>query len=473
MPLTFRLGAFGALLPFALFLGGVTALALAGAPDERGFWPVLLGALIAGLLLAKDRARYAEAMLDGMSQRIVMIMLCAWLFAGVLGTLLAASGFVSALAWIAQSLSLIGGGYVAAAFLACALISTATGTSFGTILVAGPLLYPAGGAAGADPAVLMGAILAGATFGDSVSPVSDTTIASSGTQEAEIGETVRQRLRYAIPAGLVALVASAYAGGAVGAEAAARVVDAVGTDGTAIDGRPLPLVMLAVPVVVIGMLLAKRHLIEALLIGIVVAVGTGLAFGLIAPGALIRVEAGALGASGLIVDGLQRAVGVSVFTLLLMALVGTIQATDLLSRLVAAAEGRARSARGAEWWIVGVVSGAVLLTTHSVVAVLVSGPFAKETGERFGLSRYRRANLLDLTVCTWPFLLPWFLPPILAAGTTREAAALGMPALAPLTIGLHNTYAWALVAVVLIAVTTGYGRVPTAAESVPPGGRPA
>ena len=90
MPLTFRLGAVGALLPFALFLGGVTALALAGAPDERGFWPVLLGALIAGLLLAKDRARYAEAMLDGMSQRIVMIMLCAWLFAGVLGTLLAA-----------------------------------------------------------------------------------------------------------------------------------------------------------------------------------------------------------------------------------------------------------------------------------------------------------------------------------------------------------------------------------------------
>ena len=52
MPLTFSFGAFGALLPFVLFLGGVTALALAGAPDERGFWPVLLGALIAGLLLA-------------------------------------------------------------------------------------------------------------------------------------------------------------------------------------------------------------------------------------------------------------------------------------------------------------------------------------------------------------------------------------------------------------------------------------
>lgn len=451
-PLRFHLGAVGALLPFVVFLGGVTTLALAGAPDERGFWPVLLGALITGLFLAKDRARYAEAMLDGMSQRIVMIMLCAWLFAGVLGTLLSASGFVGALAWAAQSLSLSGGGYVAAAFLACALISTATGTSFGTILIAGPLLYPAGGAAGAAPAVLMGAILAGATFGDSVSPVSDTTIASSGTQEADIGTTVRRRMKYALPAGLAALVLSALMGAGEPGGAAA-----IPGEATALGG-PLPLVMLVVPVLVIGLLLAKRHLIEALLLGIVAAAITGLAFGLIAPGALLRVETGALGASGLVVDGLQRAVGVSVFTLLLMALVGTVQATDLLDRLVRAAEGRATSARGAEWWIVGVASGAVLLTTHSVVAVLVTGPFARETGARFGISRFRRANLLDLTVCTWPFLLPWFLPPILAASTTRDAAAFGMPPLAPASIGLHNTYAWALVVVVVLAVATGYGR---------------
>ena len=37
------------------------------------------------------------------------------------------------------------------------------------------------------------------------------------------------------------------------------------------------------------------------------------------------------------------------------------------------------------------------------------GEVAKQTGERFGIDGYRRANLLDLTVCTWPFLLPYFL----------------------------------------------------------------
>ncbi|MEN9819084.1 MAG: hypothetical protein RLZ32_2964, partial [Gemmatimonadota bacterium] len=41
-PLAFYGGTVGALAPFGLFLAGVAALALAGAPDEKGFWPVLL-----------------------------------------------------------------------------------------------------------------------------------------------------------------------------------------------------------------------------------------------------------------------------------------------------------------------------------------------------------------------------------------------------------------------------------------------
>ncbi len=177
--LEFRGGLFGALLPFALFLSGVAWLALSGAPDEKGFWPVLLAALALGLLLARDRTRYCEVLLAGMSQPIVMVMIMAWLLSGVLGTVLAASGLIQSLAWLANAAHLTGPAFVMASLAACALVSTSTGTSFGTILLAGPLLYPAGGAVGASPGVLIGAILAGATFGDSISPISDTTIARS------------------------------------------------------------------------------------------------------------------------------------------------------------------------------------------------------------------------------------------------------------------------------------------------------
>lgn len=456
-PLTFYGGLAGALAPFGAFLAGVTWLALHGAPDEKGFWPILLGALTLGLLLARDRERYAEAMLDGMSQRVVMVMLCAWLFAGVMGAVLSAGGLVTGLAWLARTLNLSGGAYVAATFLTTAVVSTATGTSFGTILLCGPILYPAGGAAGAMPAALMGAILAGATFGDSMSPVSDTTIASSGTQRVDIGGTVRSRLRYAVPAGLVALVASALLGGG------GPIPDVVTTTTatTTADAAPASangLVLLLSPALVIAMLLRRMHLITALLTGVASAVGIALALQLVTPGDLLHIAPETFGATGVLVDGMQRAIGVSVFTLLLVALVGTLQATDVLDRLVQASQRRAQSARAAEGWIVGVVSAAVLLTTHSVVAILAVGEFARQTGERFGLDGYRRANLLDLTVCTWPFLLPYFLPTILTASASRSGEAFGMPALAAGTVGLYNTYAWALVATVLLAVITGYGR---------------
>jgi Na+/H+ antiporter NhaC len=451
-PLTFYGGLAGALAPFAAFLGGVAWLALNGAPDEKGFWPILLGALMLGLLLAKDRERYAEAMLDGMSERVVMVMLCAWLFAGVMGAVLSAGGLVTGLAWASRTVGLGGGAYVAATFLTTAIVSTATGTSFGTILLCGPILYPAGGAAGAMPAALMGAVLAGSTFGDSMSPVSDTTIASSGTQRVDIGGTVRSRLKYAVPAGLVALVASALLGGG------GPVTDIAAQ--TASDAAPASakgLVLLLSPALVIAMLLRRTHLITALLTGVATAVGIALALQLVTPYDLLHIAPGTFGATGVLVDGMQRAIGVSVFTLLLVALVGTLQATDVLDRLVQASERRAHSARAAEGWMVGVVSAAVLLTTHSVVAILAVGEFARQTGERFGIDGYRRANLLDLTVCTWPFLLPYFLPTILTASASRSGEAFGMPPLAAGTVGLYNTYAWALVAMVLFAVITGYG----------------
>jgi Na+/H+ antiporter NhaC len=454
-PLTFYGGLAGALAPFAAFLGGVAWLALNGAPDEKGFWPILLGALMLGLLLAKDRERYAEAMLDGMSERVVMVMLCAWLFAGVMGAVLSAGGLVTGLAWASRTVGLGGGAYVAATFLTTAIVSTATGTSFGTILLCGPILYPAGGAAGAMPAALMGAVLAGSTFGDSMSPVSDTTIASSGTQRVDIGGTVRSRLKYAVPAGLVALVASALLGGG------GPVIDVIAT--TTSDTAPASakgLALLFSPALVIAMLLRRTHLITALLTGVATAVIIALALQLVTPYDLLHIAPGTFGATGVLVDGMQRAIGVSVFTLLLVALVGTLQATDVLDRLVQSSQRRAHSARAAEGWMVGVVSAAVLLTTHSVVAILAVGEFARQTGERFGIDGYRRANLLDLTVCTWPFLLPYFLPTILTASASRSGEAFGMPPLAAGTVGLYNTYAWALVAMVLCTVITGYGRKP-------------
>lgn len=448
--LVMRGGVAGALAPFVVFLSGVAWLAFMGAPDERGFWPILLLAIATGTALARDRHRYCDALLAGMAQPIVMLMIMAWLLAGVLSTLLGASGFVEALIWLAHRGGVDGGAYVAAAFVVCCLVATSTGTSFGTIIIGGPLLYPAGAATGADPAMLIGAILGGATFGDSISPISDTTIASAGTQDTDIAGTVRARLKYVLPAALVALIVYAVAG----SRADALTVSSIG----AAVGRPDGLPMILVPVMVIGLLLMKRHLVESLIAGAAAAIVLGLALDLLQPSQLLRFEAGSFSARSLIIDGLERGVGVSVFTLLLVALVAGFEATGTLKRLISRTE-RATSPGRAESVIVATVSAAVLLTTHSVVAILAVGPFAKATGIRAGIGPYRRANLLDLTVCTWPFLLPYFLPTILSSNATQSGLALGMPRISAFDAGIHNFYSWALVAVVILAVSTGSGRL--------------
>jgi Na+/H+ antiporter NhaC len=448
--LVFHGGNAGALAPFVLFLAGVAWLALSGAPEERGLWPVLLAALALGMALARDRRRYAEALIGGMAQPLVALMILAWALAGVIGTLLNAGGLVTALVEVARAAGVTGGGYAVAAFVICAVLSTATGTSLGTLILCAPLLYPAAAALGASPAILMGAILGGATFGDNISPVSDTTIASATTQGAELGAVVRSRLRYAIPAALFALTCAAVWGGG-GAETTGLAAAASG-------GTLRPLLLLLVPAGVIGLLLAGRHLLEGLFFGAASAALVGLALGLLAPADLLHLELENYAARGLIVDGIERALGVSVFTLLLMGLVAGLEEARLTERLLDAVERRARSPRGAEGWTFAVTSAAVLLTTHSVVALLSVGSFARRVGEHFGLSPERRANLLDVTVCTYPFLLPYCIPTILAASLTSAGGAVGLPRLSAWTIGLVNFHSWGLLAVLLFAIATGWGR---------------
>jgi Na+/H+ antiporter NhaC len=387
---------------------------------------------------------------------MVMMLVMAWLLAGVLGTLLAESGLVPALVWLGREAAVAGGGYVAAAFLITGLVATATGTSLGTILVCAPMLYPGGAGMGADSAWLMGAIIGGATFGDNVSPVSDTTIASANTQEADMGGVVRSRMRYALPAALLALIVfSVWGGGAA-------------TPGTLPGGEdqagPGGLVMLAVPALVIALLIRRRHLVEGLMMGILAAVILGLVTRQFTAGDLFFLDREAYSASGLLLQGMQRGVGVSIFTILLMGLVAGLEGAGLVERMVRYATRGATTAAQAERRIFATVSAAVVLTTHAAVAILAVGEITREVGKRFGISGYRRSNLLDVTVCTYPFLFPFFIPTILAASTTAGLEGFGAPRLSAWTIGLHNAHSWALLLVVLFAVGTGWGRGASSSE---------
>lgn len=451
-PLRFHLGLAGAATPILVFAAGAAWLGFSGAPDERGLWPILLGALAVGLLLARSASAYSAAALRGMSRPIVMLMVAAWLLAGVFSVVLRESGLVHALVWAGGELGVRGGGFVLMAFLIAVLFSTATGTSLGTILICAPLLYPAAGVLEAGPVALIGAILAGATFGDNVSPVSDTTIASASSQGAPMGGVVRSRLRYALPAALAAALVLGLLGGAEAPVAQASRPAAM------LEGNPASLPMLLAPLVAFVMLWRGRGLVESLFAGVAAAVVLALALGLVAPADLVYIDREAFQARGLILDGMEGAVGIVVFTILLMGIVGAAQEAGILDRLAQGPGRTAETARAAELRIFGVTSLAVLLTTHSVMAILAVGDLVRDSGRRAGVGRFRRANLLDMTVCTYPFLLPFFIPTILAASATASGEPFGIPRVSALEAGLANIYSWALLGVMLAAIWTGLGR---------------
>jgi tetracycline resistance efflux pump len=97
-------------------------------------------------------------------------------------------------------------------FLAGALISFSTGTSWGTFAILIPLGMPLAVTLDLSPPLLLSAILGGGVFGDHCSPISDTTAVSAIASGCDLLEHVRTQLPYALVAGMIALVMYLVAG---------------------------------------------------------------------------------------------------------------------------------------------------------------------------------------------------------------------------------------------------------------------
>ena len=97
-------------------------------------------------------------------------------------------------------------------FLLAAIISFATGSSWGTIVIMTPLAVPAALATDAALPVVIGSVLSGGLFGDHSSPVSETTILSSTGAGTSPLQHFTTQLPYALTNGAIALLGFLIAG---------------------------------------------------------------------------------------------------------------------------------------------------------------------------------------------------------------------------------------------------------------------
>jgi tetracycline resistance efflux pump len=83
-------------------------------------------------------------------------------------------------------------------FVLGAVMSFATGTSYGTLSIMVPIALPIGAATGLAPEMLFGACLAGAVFGDNCSPISDTSIVTGLATGTSVVDHTRTQLPFAL-----------------------------------------------------------------------------------------------------------------------------------------------------------------------------------------------------------------------------------------------------------------------------------
>lgn len=415
--------------------------------NVNGYVLAFFTALVTGVVFAKDEKAYGEALLYGLSKPMFAVIVLAVILAAVSGKLISASGAVQTIAAYVVAAGFTGKLFVAASFLITCLLAFATGTSVGTYFVVIPILFPVGVMAGAAPEFMIGAIVSGAAFGDNLGPISDTTIASSATQHADLGTVVRTRTRYSLPAAAGALLlfllfSKGAAGGPAALEAAGEVT-------------PVSLVMLAVPAMVIILCLMRKHLITALSWGILTGTAVGLISGVYTVDELIAFPGG-FSVTGVFIEAITGTAGTVAMLIAAFAFLGVLECSGLFEDVRNLLGRFAKEERGTETAIIFSVGILSMITGVISVAIVALGDLVNEIGERAGVNRYRRANLMDCTGCVFCFLAPWTVHCVIPAQLSAQFGE-GF-AVAPAAVPFVNYYSLCMLVVLLTAVITGYGR---------------
>ncbi|WP_458184924.1 Na+/H+ antiporter NhaC family protein [Haladaptatus sp. NG-WS-4] len=470
-------------IPIALFIvWAVFQSGFLGIGDTTGLVIGMLVSLIVGMFFAKgDWKTYANTIFEGMTQRVAATAIVAWLWAGMFAQVLQDGGFVEGLVWAADALSVGAALFPAATFILAALLATGIGTGYGTTIAFTGLFFPAGVLIGASPALMFGAILSGAVFGDNLAPVSDTTIVSAVTQDSDIGGVVASRFKYAIFAAILALAGYVIAGSMMQGDPV--------SGSSVLEGDPVGLVHLVSMLIVIVTAVAGRHIVEAISWGLLFAVVVNLTLGLAplqrmllfyAPrngpfaqelGFLPIVQVVAPDAetagtvSGSLYAGAEGFFPLIVLTLLIVAGAqimirgGGFEALQnwLLNSV-------ATSVRRAETTMVLGTAGVNAMITINTAAEIAIAPYVARIGQRFNINGYRRANILDANSSAMGYIFPWgggvlvgYATMIQLVDNSQFGWFTQSMVVNPAEVWLFVFHGWFLFGVFMLSALTGFG----------------
>lgn len=279
---------------------------------------------------------------------------------------------------------------LAGIFIAACFISLSIGTSVGTIVALTPVAVGLAEKTGIDLPYMVAVVVGGSFFGDNLSFISDTTIASTKTQDCVMRDKFKVNFMIVVPAALIVLGIYIFQGMSLSATPQIQGVEWL---------KVIPYL------IVLGTAIAGMNVMSVLLLGIfstgIIGLFTGTGF------------FDWFGAMGTGITGMGELI---VITLLAGGMLETIRYNGGIDFIISRLTRHVTGKRGAELSIAALVSVANLCTANNTIAIITTGPIAKDIAKRFHLDRRKTASILDTFSCLIQGIIPYGAQMLIASG---------------------------------------------------------
>ena len=392
-----------ALLPIGVFLVIYLGLGLLfeyGMKIPMGFYniPIVIAFLVAILVACLQNRKVSfeeklEIMGHGVGDKNIITMLLIFLVAGAFVGVVGRSSAQSVAYFM---LSVIPAKFaVVVLFAVACFVSTAMGTSVGTITLITPIAVEVAAASGFSVPLCVGSVVGGAMFGDNLSFISDTTIAARNGQGCAMRDKFKGNFLIALPAAIATMVII--------------LILSMGVEPKAITESYNLVQIIPYALVLIGGI-AGINVFVVLLGGVV-------------SGALIMLITGETAATELLANMGSGAAGMfetSMVAILVAALCAMIRVHGGFDALLALIRRVFKGNKGGQLGM-GLLVGAMdIATANNTVAIVMANPIAKEMSEEYGVTPQKTACILDTFSCIFQGVIPYGAQMLVAISAASE-----------------------------------------------------
>lgn len=372
----------------------------------------LISAIYSLLTLKGSSEERMKVFARGAGNPTMVLMLSIFILAGAFASSAKAMGAVDSTVALALELlprELILPGI----FLASCFISLSIGTSCGTIAALTPVAVGIATQTGISVPLMVGLVVGGTYFGDNLSFISDTTIIATQTQGCKMNDKFKANISIVAPVAVLMLIAYYFIGNSVA--------------NTVVPEQSANLLLVIPYIVVIALSLVGLNVLIVLTIGIIL---TGI-MGMIQGsydffGWLSSMNEGMMGMSELII-----------VTILAGGMLEVIRHNGGIELIIKTLTRSINSTRSAEFCIASLTCLVNVCTANNTVAIITTGPIARDIATRFHIDPRKSASILDTASCFAQGILPYGAQVLIAAGLADIAPIAIIPNLYyPVLLGI-------------------------------------